>query len=48
MYFMIEDEKSCDKYMKTWGKVSHVLKTNFNSKLISNKIYLKAEKIFNT
>ena len=48
MYFMIEDEKSCDKYMKIWGKISHVLKTNFNSELISNKIYLKAEKIFNT
>ena len=48
MCFMIEDEKSCNKYMNIWGKVSHVLKTNFNSELIYNKIYLKAEKIFNT
>ena len=48
MCFMIEDEKSCDKYMKIWEKFSHVLKTNFNSELIYNKTHLKPEKRFNT
>ena len=33
--------------MKIWEKVSNIMKIEFNSKLIYNKKYLKAEKIIN-
>ena len=48
MYFMIEDKKNFDKYMTIWEKLSNIIKTNFNSELIYNKLHLKAEKRFNT
>ena len=25
IYFMIKDEKKCDKYMKIWKKVSNII-----------------------
>ena len=48
MNFMIKDEKFFDKYMTIWEKVSNIIKTNFNSELIYNKKYIKAEERFNT
>ena len=39
--------KKKDKYMAIWEKVSNITKKKFNSELIYNKIYLKAEKRFN-
>ena len=48
MDFMIKDEKSFDKYMTIWGKVSNEIKTNFNIELIYNKFYQKFKKRFNT
>ena len=47
MSFMIKDGKTFVKYMIIWEKVSNIIK-NFNSELIYNKKYLKAEKRFNT
>ena len=47
MYFMIKDENIFDKPMAIWEIVSNVIKTNFNSELIYNQKYLKAEKRFN-
>ena len=44
MYFMIKDEKFFNKYMKVWEKVSNIIKDIFNSEIIYNKRYLKAEK----
>ena len=45
MYFMIEDEKLFDKYMKNSEKVSNIIKKmKFNGELMYNKIYLKPEK----
>ena len=42
---MIKDENCFDKYMKTWKKVSHIIKKkNFSKELIHNKKYLKAKK----
>ena len=37
-------KKKIDKYMKIWEKVSNIIKSKFNSELIYNKKYLKAEK----
>ena len=34
MYFMIEDEKSCDKYIKIWEKFSNIIKEQFDSELM--------------
>ena len=48
MCFMIKDESIFDKHMTIWEIVSNVIKTNFNSELIYNQKYLKAEKIFDT
>ena len=45
---MIKDESIFDKHMTIWEIVSNVIKTNFNSELIYNQKYLKAEKIFDT
>ena len=44
MYFMIKYEIFFDKYMTILGKVSNTIKRKFNSELIYNKKYLKAEK----
>ena len=44
MYFMIKYEIFFDKYMTIWEKVSNTIKRKFNSELIYNKKYLKAEK----
>ena len=45
MYFMIEDEKLFDKYMKNLEKVSNIIKKmKFNGELMYNKIYLKPKK----
>ena len=44
---MIKDEKK-NKHMTIWEKVSNIIKKEFNSKLIYNKKYVKAEKRFNT
>ena len=38
MYFMIKDETISDKHMTIWEKASNIIKTNFNSELIHNKI----------
>ena len=38
MYFMINDETISDKHMTIWEKASNIIKTNFNSELIHNKI----------
>ena len=40
---MIKDKKKIDKYMTIWEKVSNIIKKKFNSELIYNKKYLKAE-----
>ena len=48
MYFMIKDEKICDKDMNTSEKVSNLIKNKFNSEFMYNKKYLKAERKFNT
>ena len=41
---MIKDENCFDKYMKTWEKVSHIIKKkHFKRELIYNKKYLKAK-----
>ena len=48
MYFMIKNENCFDKYMTLREKVSNIIKKTFNSKLIDNKKYLKAEKRFKT
>ena len=42
----IKDEKIFEKYMTIWEKVINTIK-KFNSQLIYNKKYLKAEKRFN-
>ena len=44
MYFMIKYEIFFDKYMTILEKVSNTIKRKFNSELIYNKKYLKAEK----
>ena len=44
--FMIKDKNMFDKYMTVWGKVSNIIKRKFNSELIYNKKYLKAETRF--
>ena len=44
MYFMIKDENLFDNYMTIWEKVINVIKQKFNSELIYNRKYLKAEK----
>ena len=41
---MIKAEIVFDKYYETWEKVSSIIKKEFNSKLVYNKKYLKAEK----
>ena len=46
MYLVIKDENFFDKYMKVWKKFSHIIKNKFNSELVYNKKYLKAEKKF--
>ena len=43
MYFMIKYVKFFDKYMKVWENVSNIKEKHFNTKLIYNKKYLKAE-----
>ena len=45
---MIKDENLFDNYMTIWEKVINVIKQKFNSELIYNRKYLKAEKRFNT
>lgn len=44
MYCMIDDEIPFDKYMTFCKNVSSIIKTKFNSELIYNKFYIKAEK----
>ena len=46
MYLVIKDETFLDKYMKVWKKVSDIIKNKFNSELVYNKKYLKAERKF--
>ena len=41
---MIKDENLFDNYMTIWEKVINVIKQKFNSELIYNRKYLKAEK----
>ena len=41
---MIKDENLFDNYMAIWEKVINVIKQKFNSELIYNRKYLKAEK----
>ena len=43
IYFMIKDEHVFDKYMTIWEKASNIIIRKFNSGLIHNKKYLKAE-----
>ena len=45
---MIKDENFFYKYMNIWEKVSNVIKNRFNSEIIYNKKYIKAEKKANT
>ena len=40
MSFMIEDQKFCDKYMKSCKKVSSIIKSKLNTELIYDKRYL--------
>ena len=44
IHFLINKEKVFIKYMEILEKVSHIIKTKFNSELIYCKKYLKAEK----
>ena len=48
MYFMIKGENLVDNYMTIWEKFSNIIINKFNSELIYNKKYLKAEKRLNT
>ena len=45
---MIKDENLVDNYMTIWEKFSNIIINKFNSELIYNKKYLKAEKRLNT
>ena len=47
MYFLIKDEKFLQNYNEIQGKVSSIIKKEFNSEPVHNKKYLKAEKKFN-
>ena len=48
MYFMIKEESVCDKYNEIREKVSNIIKKEFNSKLVYNEKYIKAENKINT
>ena len=48
IYFMIEDEIPFDKNVTFCKSISSITKTKFNSELIYDKFYLKAEKRFNS
>ena len=43
MYFMIKDEKTNDKHLTIWEKITNIIK-KINSELTYNKEYLRAEK----
>ena len=44
MFFTIKEEKSFDKYMKSWKKRSNIIRKKFNYELIYIKKYVKVEK----
>ena len=48
MYFLIKDEKFLQNYNEIQGKVSSIIKKEFNSEPVNNKKYLKSEKKFNS
>ena len=43
MYFLTEDDDLLEKYNTIWDKVSADMKTNFDSKPVYNKEFLKAK-----
>ena len=48
MYFLIKAGTFFYEYNEICEKVSNIIKKEFNSKLVYNKKYLKAEKKINT
>ena len=34
IYFMIKNEKTFDKFMNIWEKISNIIKSKFNNELI--------------
>ena len=45
IYFLIKKEKEFIKYKEILEKFRNIIKNKFNSQLLYNKKYLKAEKI---
>ena len=43
MYFLIEDDDSLEKYNTIWGKISHGIKKEFDSKPVYHKEFLKTK-----
>ena len=43
MYFLVEDDDLLEKHIIIWDKVSTGIKTEFGSKPVYNKIYLKTK-----
>ena len=43
-FFLMKDKEYLEKYNEIWEKVSNIIKNKFNSELVYNKKYLKAEK----
>ena len=44
IYFLIKKEKEFIKYKEILEKIRNIIKNKFNSQLLYNKKYLKAEK----
>ena len=44
MSFLMKDEVFLEKYNEIWGKVSSIIKKEFNSETVHNKNYLKTKK----